>query len=47
MRKEFVEVSTRRQAAKACPWAAKIAKVDGGYQAFESVADYDIWKNQK
>lgn len=29
------------------PWASKIVRVCGGYTAFESWSDYEIWKNQK
>lgn len=47
MRKQFVECSSRSQAAKACPWAAVIIKVDGGYMCFESVNDADTWSAQK
>ena len=46
MRKEFIECKTRSTAVRRAPWAAKIVKVDGGYMAFESEADYDAWKNQ-
>jgi hypothetical protein len=28
-------------------WADKIVKVDGGWLVFESVSDYETWKNQK
>jgi len=31
----------------AVSWAAIIIRVDGGWQAFESVDDYAIWQNQK
>lgn len=47
MRKQFIETDKRAEAVKACPWAAKIIKVDGGYMAFESHDDYKTWKNQK
>jgi len=47
MRQSFVEVKTRAQALKTCPWAAKIVKVEGGYHCFESVQDYLTWKAQK
>jgi hypothetical protein len=43
MRQEFVEVSTIEAAYTACPWAAEIVEVEGGFQAFESMADYDTW----
>lgn len=47
MRTETVYVTTRYQAAKSCPWAAKIARVESGFRCFESVSDYDTWKNQR
>jgi hypothetical protein len=45
--KKFIQTSTRYRAKKSCPWAAVIAKVNGGFMAFESHYDYEIWKNQK
>jgi len=36
-----------RDAKRQAPWAAKIVKVEGGYKAFESIADYETWKRQK
>jgi len=47
MRKEMVETKSRKESEKSCLWAAKIVKVDGGYMCFESLADYETWKNQK
>lgn len=47
MRTEFVECGTRKQAQVACPWAAKIVKVEGGYMCFESVDDYNTWLRQR
>jgi len=46
MQTKFIETTSRRAAQKACPWAAIIAKVDGGFRAFESVADYRTWRRQ-
>lgn len=43
MRQEFVEVATIQEAQAAAPWAAEIVEVEGGFQAFESMADYDTW----
>ena len=43
MRQEFVEVSTIEAAYTACPWAAEIVEVEGGFQAFESMTDYSTW----
>lgn len=47
MRQAFYECKYRYQAVKEMPWAAVIVKVCGGYRGFESVSDYDIWKDQK
>ena len=47
MRKKMVETTSRKTAEKACPWAAKIVKVDGGYMCFESMDDYATWAGQK
>ena len=47
MRKQFVECKSRSAAKHQCLWAAIIAKVDGGFMAFESASDYYTWKNQK
>lgn len=47
MRTTFVETDSREVAKKECPWAAKIVKVEGGYMCFESITDYNTWKNQK
>jgi hypothetical protein len=43
MRQEFVEVATIQEAQAAAPWAAEIVEVEGGFQAFESMADYNNW----
>jgi hypothetical protein len=47
MRKEFINASSAKQARKLAPWAAKVVKVEGGYLAFESVADAQTWRRQK
>jgi hypothetical protein len=47
MRKEMIQVKTRKEAEQAAPWASKVVKVDGGYMAFESIDDYRAWKNQQ
>jgi len=46
MRTAFIPGS-RKAAVSACPWAAIIVKVDGGYLAFESIVDHRRWKRQK
>jgi hypothetical protein len=30
-----------------CPWAAEVIEADGGWWAFESVQDAEVWRNQK
>lgn len=47
MRQEFVQVATQAEAQDACPWAAVIVEVDGGFRCFESVADAEIWAGQE
>jgi hypothetical protein len=47
MRKESINASSAKQARKLAPWAAKVVKVEGGYFAFESVADAQTWRRQK
>lgn len=47
MRTKLVECKNRKTAKKKAYWAAVIAKCEGGYMCFESVADYEIWKKQK
>ena len=47
MRTETKITTSRRAAARAMPWASKIAKVVGGYKGFESIEDYRTWRNQK
>lgn len=47
MRTEFVECRSRSTAKRRCPWSAVIAKVEGGFMAFESVEDYKTWRTQR
>lgn len=47
MRMQFFAADTRRQVALAAPWAAVIAKCDGGYMAFGTRDDYRRWRRQK
>lgn len=44
---EMIECKSRETAKRKAPWAARVAKVFGGYLAFESIADYETWKRQK
>ena len=43
----FLAVSTYRQAKQAAPWAAKIARCEGGYMAFRFVKEHAQWLRQK
>ena len=47
MRRQFIECKEHKTAVSTCPWACKIVKVVGGYQAFESLADYEMWRKQR
>jgi len=47
MRKEFVSCKDRRTAKRRCTWAVVIAKAEGGYWCFESLADAVVWGMQK
>jgi hypothetical protein len=55
MRKQFIRdeptegydhAGSMEQAQEIAPWAAEIVEVEGGYMAFESVADYETWNRQ-
>ena len=43
----FIESKSRKAAVSQYPGAAKIVKACGGYHVFETIADYENWKNQK
>ena len=54
MRQQFIEMPDATYSAKdlkkaheIAPWAAKIVKVGGGYIAFASISDYDMWRKQR
>ena len=47
MKQELVKCKSRQTAYRRCPWAVIVAKCWGGFMAFESMADYEIWKKQK
>lgn len=48
MRREMLyDCRSARQARRIAPWAAIVRKVEGGYMAWESVADYDTWRGQR
>lgn len=46
MRTQLIEVDTLEEARDVAPWASKIIEVEGGYLAFESLADYETWCKQ-
>lgn len=47
----FIEAETRKQAIRYAKENgisyAVLKKVCGGYKAFETITDYEIWENQK
>lgn len=45
---QFVETGAddEQEVWDMCPWAAVVLPCEGGWQAFESVSDADIWCNQ-
>lgn len=43
MRKEFLEDCSKEEAMIMCPWATFVCKCEGGYQCFESWADYLLY----
>jgi hypothetical protein len=57
MRKEFIQKCVGTQYTPKClslsealeiaPWASTIVEVNGGWMAFESVVDYNIWDSQE
>ena len=47
MRVRFFDCRTRAACKKYCPWAAVIAKVEGGFLAFECADAYKRWKAQR
>jgi hypothetical protein len=47
MRQETIRLKTYNGAKRRAPWAAVIARIYGGFIAFESVDDFIIWKGQQ
>ncbi len=43
----FVQNQNRKEVVAQHSCAAKIIKVCGGYMVFATIADFQIWKNQK
>ena len=44
---EFIDAPNYRAARRAAPWAAVIARVEGGWLAFRLMPDYETWKHQR
>lgn len=47
MRRDFIACACASTAWRQAPWAAHIARVYGGFIAFESIADFNVWSAQK
>jgi hypothetical protein len=47
MRQLTVICKSRSTASNKAPWASRITKVTDGFKCFESIDDYNTWKNQK
>jgi len=45
-RVKYVGGGTKREAWEACPWASVIARMRGGWMAFEVVSDYMAWRHR-
>jgi len=43
----FIDARSYRAARRAAPWAAIIARVEGGYIAFRTITDYQTWRGQR
>lgn len=44
---KFIATTSREQVKRDYPEAEKIVKVTGGYMVFNTMAEYEIWKEQK
>jgi hypothetical protein len=42
----FIRAKTKREAKQRCSGATYV-KCDGGYLCFETITDYDVWKNSR
>lgn len=47
MRVELIKATYHEQARKQAPWATVISEVPGGYMAFESYVEFNVWKKEK
>lgn len=43
---DFAEAPTFADAEALAPWACAILEAEGGWQAFESASDAEIWEGQ-
>lgn len=43
----IITCASYNTARRRAPWAAVIAKVNGGYAIFETVTAYRVWRNQR
>jgi hypothetical protein len=47
MKQETVtDCKTRKEVFEKLPWANRVAKVEGGFIAFESIDAYERWNEQ-
>jgi len=44
---KFIRTDSKLSAVATAPWACKYVRVEGGFMAFKTMADYKLWKNQK
>jgi hypothetical protein len=47
MRQQFCEVLSEKEAQILCAWASIIVEVEGGFGCWESVDEYETWKDQE
>ena len=44
---DYNEASTLSDAEALAPWACAVIEVDGGWHAFESATDAEMWERQE
>ena len=44
---KIINVKSNKEAKREYPGAAKIVKVTGGYAVFDTITDWETWKNQR
>lgn len=47
MRRALIPCRSYSTAKRRAPWACVIARVEGGFLAFESASDYSTWRRQR